>query len=115
MKHILFVCSANQDRSKTADDYFSEKFDDFEFDSAGTNLKLCHQLGTCALTERQLLWADVVFTMEDKHLRFIKKTFPELGHTNIYVLNISDRYSYFQKELIETLKEKVLPLISPEG
>ncbi len=39
MKSILFVCSANKDRSKTADDYFSKHYPDLSFDSAGTNKK----------------------------------------------------------------------------
>ena len=37
MKSILFVCSANKDRSKTAEDYFSKHYPDLCFDSAGTN------------------------------------------------------------------------------
>ena len=43
MKKILFVCSANKQRSKTASDYFSEKLTTFEFDSAGTNHKICNK------------------------------------------------------------------------
>ncbi|WP_299368652.1 hypothetical protein [Winogradskyella sp.] len=64
MKKILFVCSANKQRSKTASDYFSEKFSDFEFDSAGTNFKVCNKEGTQPLTEALMNWADLVFAME---------------------------------------------------
>ena len=42
-KTILFVCSANKQRSKTAEDYFSSKYADFHFISAGTNRKICEQ------------------------------------------------------------------------
>ena len=113
MKHILFVCSANKDRSKTADDYFSEQYDTLEIDSAGTNLKLCHQLGTNAISEKQLFWADIIVAMEEKHRDFIKKTYPNVNYNKIVVLNLPDRYVYFQKELIEILKQKVLPIIYP--
>lgn len=42
MKNILFVCSANKDLLKTAEDYFSKKHSD----SAGTNKSSCNQLFT---------------------------------------------------------------------
>jgi predicted protein tyrosine phosphatase len=112
MNKILFVCSANKDRSKTADDYFSERYDEFEFDSAGTNLKLCHQLGTTAITEEHLKWADIIIAMEEKHRTFIKNNFPKVDYNSIEVLHLTDRYVYYQQELIEILKEKVLPIIN---
>jgi len=48
---ILFVCSANKQRSKTAEDYFAQEYQDYEFQSAGTNLKICRKEGTTSLTE----------------------------------------------------------------
>ena len=42
---ILFVCSANKQRSKTAEDYFASKYGNHEFLSAGTNLKLFRKEG----------------------------------------------------------------------
>lgn len=45
-KNILFICSANKQRSKTVEDYFCRKYTDFEFISAGTNSKICEQEGT---------------------------------------------------------------------
>jgi len=109
MKKILFVCSANKDRSKTADDYFSEQFDCFEFDSAGTNHKICKQLGTQMITEKILEWADIIIAMEEKHRKFIKVNFSSVDHKKIKVLHIQDRYRYFQKELIEILRQKMNP------
>jgi predicted protein tyrosine phosphatase len=46
MQNILFICSANKDRSKTGEDYFAEQYPDLNFESAGTNQKTCNQLGT---------------------------------------------------------------------
>lgn len=107
MKHILFVCSANKQRSKTADDYFSEKYPDLHFDSAGTNLKICHQEGTNPLTEELVGWADVIFVMEKRHKDQINLHTSERYSKKIKVLNIPDRFKYYQKELIELLEEKV--------
>lgn len=107
MKKILFVCSANKQRSKTAEDYFSERNPDFEYFSAGTNLNLCEKEGTNALTENDLIDADLIFVMENKHFQQIKNNTGSKYLKKIEVLNIPDIYKYFQKELIEILKNKV--------
>ena len=75
MKNILFICSANKDRSKTAEDYFSENYSDFNFDSAGANKKICNQIGTNYMEKDQLDWVDEIFVMENKHLKSVKEVF----------------------------------------
>lgn len=110
IRKILFVCSANKDRSKTADDYCSSKYDsddNYEFDSAGTNLKICHQEGTNPLTEELLSWADLILVMENRHKQFINSQSKEKYESKIKILGIPDRFKYYQKELIEILEEKV--------
>ncbi|WP_121667982.1 phosphotyrosine protein phosphatase [Mesonia aquimarina] len=107
MKHILFVCSANKDRSRTAEDFFSQCYPDFCFDSAGTNPKICRQLGTTYIQETQLALADRVFVMENKHRQALLKTFGTSYAHKITVLHIRDVYPYGAKALIEVLKEKV--------
>ena len=62
--NILFVCSANIQRSKTGENYFSSIYSDFFFQSAGTNLKLCITEGTNPLTSELLIWSDLVFCNE---------------------------------------------------
>jgi len=104
--NILFVCSANKLRSKTAEDYFSEQNTEHVILSAGTNLKTCLKEGTTPLEEWMLDWADVVYVMEKKHKKEIN------NHTHKYskkivILNIKDNYKYFQKELIDILEKKV--------
>ena len=108
---ILFVCSANKQRSKTASDYFSEKLATYEFDSAGTNRKICNKEGTQPLTEALMEWADLVIVMEEKHRRIISENGGSQFRKNIKVLNIPDHFKYYQKELIQLLEEKVEPLI----
>ncbi len=64
----LFICSANKQRSKTAEAYFARKHPEYNFKSAGTNIKICRKEGTTELTEDLLQWADKVYVMEKKHL-----------------------------------------------
>ena len=89
---ILFVCSANKQRSKTAEDHFSKKFLEHEFLSAGTNLKICRKEGTIELTEDLLKWADNVYVMEKKHLDQIQKHTGSKYYSKIIVLHIPDIY-----------------------
>lgn len=69
----LFICSANKQRSKTAEDYFASKYPEYEFLSAGTNSKICKKEGKTELTEVLLEWADKIYAMEKKHLDQIQK------------------------------------------
>ncbi|WP_459209931.1 arsenate reductase/protein-tyrosine-phosphatase family protein [Aquimarina rhabdastrellae] len=112
MNNILFICSANKQRSKTADDYFSSRYvDQFLFDSAGTNLKICHKEGTNPLTEELVKWADLILVMEKRHKKLINSQTKEKYDFKIKVLNIPDRFKYYQKELIQLLEEKVIPYL----
>lgn len=111
---ILFVCSANKQRSRTAEDYFAQKYPDlgeYIFDSAGTNHVICQKEGTNPLTEELLEWADAVFVMEKKHLEIIKKNISKSAENKniqkIKILRIADRYKYYQPELLEILEEKM--------
>lgn len=113
MNKILFVCSANKQRSKTASDYFSEKITSILFDSAGTNHKICNKEGTQALTDSLMEWADLVIVMEEKHKRIIVNNGGSSFRKKIKVLAIPDRFKYYQKELIELLNQKARPLFEP--
>ncbi|TYA55696.1 low molecular weight phosphatase family protein [Formosa maritima] len=104
---ILFVCSANKLRSKTAEDYFALKYSDHEFLSAGTNLKICRKEGTTELTEELLEWAEIVYVMEQGHLEQIQKHTSSRYYSKIKVLGIPDVYKYYDSDLIGLLEEKV--------
>jgi predicted protein tyrosine phosphatase len=107
LKNILFICSANKKRSKTAEDYFSALYPNYNFESAGTNVKICQKEGTTFVTEEHIIWADLIFVMENKHKVFINSITKENHTAKIKVLRIPDRYKYYQKELIEILEEKL--------
>lgn len=106
MKNVLFVCSANKERSKTAEDYFSGFYPNINFNSCDTNIKLCQKEGTHALTESWLEWADAIFVMERKHAKLVKQYSPLKTGSKMIILGIADVYTYYQKELIAVLVNK---------
>ena len=106
MQNILFICSANKDRSKTAEDYFSKKYPNLNVYSSGTNQKTCFQLGTNFIQLLQLDWADSIYVMETKHLEFINQFSERKHREKIEILQIKDIYTYNQKELLGLLKDK---------
>ncbi|MFT6245114.1 MAG: putative protein tyrosine phosphatase [Salibacteraceae bacterium] len=107
MKNILFICSANVDRSKTAEIFYTEKIPSLNFKSAGTNQELCRKAGSNALIQKDLDWADMALVMETKHLKWIQANL-KVGKGIIEVLNISDTYKYYSRELIEMF-QRVCP------
>jgi predicted protein tyrosine phosphatase len=108
MKKVLFICSGNKQRSKTADDLFSKSHPNIEFKSAGTNLEFCKKIGTTPLSEDMLKWADIIFLMEDKHKNQINAHVGDKYDLKMNVLDIQDVYQYNDKNLIELLKSKVV-------
>ncbi len=107
---ILFICSANKDRSKTAEDFFAAKYPAIDFRSAGTNFKICQQLGTEPLTEELLEWADQILAMEARHRKHAQAM--SKAKLKITVLGVPDVYKYYQRELIGILEERVEPILS---
>ncbi len=94
---VLFICNQNQNRSKTAEKIFEDRF---KTKSAGL-------YNSKPLTEKQLSWADVVVVMEDSHRVEIAKRFPrEYLQKQIISLNIPDVYHFNQPELISALKSR---------
>ena len=94
---VLFICNQNENRSKTAEYLFKNKF---ETRSAGLyNGK--------PVTKKQLSWADIIVVMEDIQRTEIAKRFPkEYIQKQIISLNIPDIYQFNQPELISILKSK---------
>lgn len=105
--NILFVCSANIDRSRTAEEYFSTKNPHHKFRSAGTNIKLCQESASTPVDNELLSWADQIHVMEEKHAEFVMAmSKKDIAH-KMKVLEISDNYMYMSPELIAILKQKV--------
>jgi len=100
---VLFICNQNQNRSKTAEEIFKEKF---ETKSAGL-------FNERPVTEKKISWAELIVVMEDRQRSEIAKRFPRLYlQKRILSLNIPDIYSYNQPELIDMLENRFNKIMS---
>lgn len=97
---LLFVCTANQERSPTAEDIFKD-VKNVKVKSAGTD-----RFARVIINKRLVDWADRIYVMEDFHRDFIVKKWPHTAK-KIVVLGIPDVYFRGDPELIRLLKEKV--------
>ena len=100
--NILFVCSANVDRSPTAEYIYANR-QGLEVKSAGTSW-----YATTPINNDLLHWADVILCMENHHKQVLEKEFADIvSHKVIDSLDIPDIYSFKCSSLIGILKEKV--------
>lgn len=97
--NLLFVCSRNEWRSKTAETIFKNN-NLHQVKSAGTSKK-----ARIKLNQQMIDWADLVFLMEHKHKNIMKQNFiVDKMKEEIIVLDIPDNYQYMDEELIGKLK-----------
>lgn len=98
---LLFICNQNKHRSRTAHELFKE----FDTDSAG--------LYNNQVTKDQLLWADIVFVMEEFQRTELVSRYPALCmQKRLISLDIPDIYRYNSSELRQKLKSKVYGWLS---
>lgn len=106
--NILFVCSRNQWRSRTAEDLFK-----------GRGLHQVRSAGTAAsarirLSEKLLRWADLVLVMEKRHKQVIQERLGDwIADQDIRVLGIQDEYAYMDPELVEILERHWEEIVEP--
>jgi protein-tyrosine phosphatase len=99
---LLFVCSANWDRSPTAEEIYKHD-PGFEVKSAGTE-----GYAKTRVNRRLVAWADIIFVMEDHHRDAIQRMFPDPQTAEkINVLSIADVFRFMDTALVNLLKEKV--------
>jgi len=104
--NILFVCSKNKWRSRTAETIFKNS-SEHKVKSAGTD-----EGARIKLTAQHLSWADIIFVMENKHRKIIQQEFREnVDSKKIVVLEIPDEYQYMDEELVSVLKLSVKPYL----
>ena len=103
---VLFVCSANLQRSPTAEQVFGNLSDEWQTKSAG----ILPSSGRNALTQRVIDWADLILVMESQHADHIQANY-NANPDKIKVLNVPDIYVRNDPELIQELKKKVLPIL----
>ena len=104
--NILFVCSRNKWRSRTAETIFRNN-QKHSVKSAGTE----HD-ARIKVTEKLISWSDLIFVMEKRHRERLKEKFGSLADTKeIIILDIRDDYKYMDPELIEILETSVSPYL----
>ena len=100
--NLLFICSRNQWRSRTAETIFKNK-NGFQVKSAGTE-----NSARIRVSNQLIKWADLIFVMENKHKKRISEMFPEqIIDKKIIVLDIPDEFKYMDEELIDNLNDSV--------
>ncbi len=105
--NILFVCSRNKWRSRTAETVFKNR-NYHDVKSAGTSAG-----AVVKLNEKLLIWADLVFVMEQKHQEIIKSRFKSKDISEkVVVLDIMDNYKYMDEELVQILEAEMEPYLN---
>jgi predicted protein tyrosine phosphatase len=99
--NILVVCSRNRKRSRTAESIF-KKDSRFNIRSVGLRDKSERKI-----SEKDILWADLILAMEDWHKNWILGLFRHLDIPPIEVLGIEDEYDYMDPELVILIKERI--------
>jgi predicted protein tyrosine phosphatase len=108
-ERILFVCTANIDRSRTAEDLYRAD-ERYEVRSAGVA-----PFATVRLTRDLLLWADRVFVMnerEDQHRTLIRIRFPDVDRP-LADLDIEDRWPRGDPALVALILRRLRPHLGP--
>jgi len=105
--NILFLCTANLHRSKTAEEFFNTLESNHTFQSAGLSEKYCKKYGSRLCTVELLNWAELIFVMEPMHQKRIVEYAGDHYSDKITVLNIDDIYQYMQPALLAELKSNV--------
>jgi len=100
--NILFVCSKNKWRSRTAETLFQSD-QRHKVRSAGTEND-----ARIRITEKLINWADLIFVMEKRHKERLEEKYGMLlGRKQVIILDIQDEYKYMDTELIEMLRASV--------
>ncbi|OPZ69349.1 MAG: Low molecular weight phosphotyrosine protein phosphatase [Verrucomicrobia bacterium ADurb.Bin474] len=101
-KKILFVCSINKFRSYTAEKMF-DGFDRYQVRSRGTE-----KGARIRITEGDIGWADIIFTMEKRHTNRIREKYREaIRGKTVITLFIEDIYEPMEPALIDELTIKL--------
>ena len=98
---ILFICSANVDRSPTAARIYKDH-PGLEVESAGTAW-----YAQTPVNEELLRWADAILCMEKRQKQMIVEDFSAIVSDKLIdYLDIEDVYPFMHPTLVEIIKEK---------
>ena len=105
--NILFVCTANRDRSKTAEHHFKISKPQHEYKSCGISSSYCKTWGGTYIDRGLLDWADRIFCMDTNHQSFIRQKYGKDYDAKMINLKIEDIYNYMSEKLINILETKI--------
>jgi predicted protein tyrosine phosphatase len=104
--HLLFICSRNKWRSRTAEELY-RNFPGYVARSAGTEPG-ARQRVTAGL----IGWADFIFVMEAKHRDHLRARFAEaIVGKQLICLRIPDDFTFGDPALVDLLKASLSPYI----
>ena len=106
-QNILFVCTANKDRSRTAEIYFQAKYPNVNVRSAGINKYFCEKYGNVYIQKYMVDIADVIICMEHVHSDWIVTRLGKEYLNKIVILELGDTEKFMSGQLIEQLVKKV--------
>ncbi len=105
--NVLFVCSRNQWRSPTAEAIYRQD-ERVSVRSRGTA-----KAAVQTIRSDDIVWADVILVMEDKHRQRILTDLPgESKFKPVHVLDILDDYQFMDDELVDLIKSAAEPIIA---
>lgn len=108
--NVLFVCSRNKWRSRTAETLF-RNHPEHQVRSAGTEPE-----ARIRVSEGLVSWAELIFVMEKKHRTRLREAFPSaMQGKELVILEIPDDYEYMDPELVQMLEASVRPYLDGEG
>lgn len=116
--NILFCCTANKNRSTTAEEWSKEQVPENEYKSCGLSADAVYQTQEQGQTKAQVIteelinWADKIIVFETMHVNSIISNLGQLIELKIINLDIPDIYTYDDIRLKEVFKEKLLPLLT---
>lgn len=103
--NVLFICTANRERSRTAEIYYQYKYPTSRFRSAGTNKYLSEKYGGIALKRYLIEIATKIICFEYEHFDHIVKTYGEgiMVGKAVYIINVGDTGNFMSNDLIKTI------------
>jgi len=106
-KNILFVCSANVNRSNTAELWFTWRNPANNYSSAGSSKFACNKYGGKFISESDLENSDRIICMEKRNQSDIQKQFGEYYNAKIEVADIEDKFKFLDLDLIFECIDKI--------
>lgn len=101
--NILFICTANRDRSRTAELMFQKLFPMHRFRSAGINKYLSERHGGIHIKQYMLDIADQIICMEYCHCDYIIQKIDKKYLSKIEILELGDHELFMSDKLENAL------------